>query len=74
MSIIKTPVEARTQLISEIERLVCNDRNVTHGDAEDNFRDIASLWNSYLHSPFYDLLDSKDVAAYCITGKVFPVF
>ena len=67
---IKTPIETRTELIIEIERLVCNDRNVTHGDAEDNFKDIASLWNAYLHSPSLDPLDAKDVAVMMCLFKI----
>ncbi len=41
--------EIRAEFLDEVKKLVCSDRNVTHGDAEDNFRVIAELWNVYLH-------------------------
>lgn len=63
----------RAQFLDEVEKLVCKDRNVTHGDAEDNFRVIASLWNVYLHnSPGENCHDltNKDVAIMMCLFKI----
>jgi len=40
--------EIRAQFLDHVKELVCKDRNVTHGDAEDNFRVIGQLWDVYL--------------------------
>jgi hypothetical protein len=40
--------EKRAKFLKQVEGLVCTDRNVQHGDAEDNFRNIATLWSNYL--------------------------
>jgi len=40
--------EKRAKFLETVTGLVCKDRNVQHGDAEDNFRDIATLWTDYL--------------------------
>ena len=62
----RSNVERRQEFLYLVEGLVCRDRNVTHGDAEDNFKVIASLWSSYLNRP----VDSKDVAAMMCLFKV----
>jgi len=62
----RSNVERRQEFLKTVEGLVCKDRNVTHGDAEDNFKVIASLWSSYLNGP----VDSKDVAAMMCLFKV----
>jgi hypothetical protein len=40
--------EKRAKFLETVTGLVCKDRNVQHGDAEDNFRNIATLWTDYL--------------------------
>lgn len=64
----------RAQFLDEVEKLVCKDRNVTHGDAEDNFRVIADLWNVYLKnsksSDNTDDLNNKDVAIMMCLFKI----
>lgn len=64
----------RIEFLAEVEKLVCRDRNVTHGDAEDNFRVIADLWNVYLdHSKCPEnshKLNNKDVAIMMCLFKV----
>lgn len=40
--------EYRKAFLEEVIKTVCADRNITHGDAEDNFRTIAAMWTSYL--------------------------
>ena len=71
-----TPSNAyiRAQFLDEVEKLVCKDRNVTHGDAEDNFRVIADLWNVYLRNSKgadnTDDLNNKDVAIMMCLFKI----
>ena len=64
----------RAKFLDEVEKLVCKDRNVTHGDAEDNFRVIADLWNVYLRnskgSDNTDDLNNKDVAIMMCLFKI----
>lgn len=64
----------RAQFLDEVEKLVCKDRNVTHGDAEDNFRVIADLWNVYLKNSHgtanTDDLNNKDVAIMMCLFKI----
>lgn len=38
----------REQVIQEAAKCVLRDRNATHGEPENNFRDIADLWTAYL--------------------------
>jgi len=67
-----TPSNAylRAQFLDEVEKLVCKDRNVTHGDAEDNFRVIAQLWNVYIHNSKGEDLNNKDVAIMMCLFKI----
>ena len=67
-----TPSNAyiRAQFLDEVEKLVCKDRNVTHGDAEDNFRVIADLWNVYIKNSKGEDLNNKDVAIMMCLFKV----
>jgi hypothetical protein len=38
----------RADILATASEYVTKDRAATHGDAEDNFRRIADLWNTYL--------------------------
>ncbi len=62
--------QIRAQFLAEVEKLVCTDRNVTHGDAEDNFRVIASLWTVYIHNSKGEELNNKDVAIMMCLFKI----
>jgi hypothetical protein len=68
--IIHNNAYIRAQFLKEVEKLVCTDRNVTHGDAEDNFRVIAQLWNVYIHNSKGEELNNKDVAIMMCLFKV----
>ena len=68
--IIHNNANIRAQFLKEVEKLVCADRNVTHGDAEDNFRVIAQLWNVYIHNSKGEELNNKDVAIMMCLFKV----
>jgi len=40
--------QIREKIIQEAAQCVLRDRNATHGEPENNFRDIADLWTAYL--------------------------
>lgn len=49
----------RADILATATEYTTKDRAATHGDAEDNFRRIAELWNAYLG---VDDITSIDVA------------
>lgn len=63
---IPTGTELRRAAMKRIEGYVCKDRQATHGDAEDNFRQIAEYWSLYKGTKFTPL----DVAAMMALVKV----
>lgn len=74
-----TPATTREQVLSAARACVCGDREQDYGSPENNFRTIASLWNSYLYgaglmkNPNPDVwkgLKPKDVAAMLALLKV----
>ena len=66
----KSNAERRAEFLETVRNFVCKDRNVTHGDAEDNFRVIASLWETYLNNTPPQSLNSTDVAIMMCLFKV----
>ena len=66
----KTNADRRAEFLEAVRNFVCKDRNVTHGDAEDNFRVIASLWETYLQGTPPQSLNSTDVAIMMCLFKV----
>lgn len=66
---IKDP---RSVVLDDAKSAVLSDRNAEYGPPENNFRDIAELWNAWLHIRFPDKyveLDSLDVAQMMIQVK-----
>ena len=57
----------RADILATASEYVTTDRAATHGDAEDNFRRIAELWNAYLG---VDDITSIDVAVMLALLKV----
>ena len=57
----------RADILATASEYVTIDRAATHGDAEDNFRRIAELWNAYLG---VDDITSIDVAVMLALLKV----
>ena len=57
----------RADILATASEYVTKDRAATHGDAEDNFRRIAELWNAYLG---VDDITSIDVAVMLALLKV----
>jgi hypothetical protein len=66
----KTNADRRAEFLETVRNFVCKDRNVTHGDAEDNFRVIATLWETYLNNTPPQSLNSVDVAIMMCLFKV----
>ena len=73
------PATTRERVLSAARACVCGDREQDYGSPENNFRTIASLWNSYLYgaglmeNPNPDVwkgLKPKDVAAMLALLKV----
>jgi len=70
MALEKTNAGRRQEFLETVKHFVCKDRNVTHGDAEDNFRVIATLWETYLNNTPPQNLNSTDVAIMMCLFKV----
>lgn len=73
------PATTREQVLSAARACVCGDREQDYGSPENNFRTIASLWNSYLYGAglmenqtlhVWKGLKPKDVAAMLALLKV----
>ena len=48
----------RSEILNKANEYIVNDRQLTHGDAEDSFANIANLWGAYLDKA----IGVKDVA------------
>ena len=66
--------DIRAQFLEHVKELVCKDRNITHGDAEDNFKVIADLWNAYLKNSKGDALTNKDIAIMMCLFKISRLY
>ena len=73
------PATTRERVLSAARACVCGDREQDYGSPENNFRTIASLWNSYLYGAglmenptprVWKGLKPKDVAAMLALLKV----
>lgn len=40
--------ENREAILSEVKKIICNDRNEQYGEPEDSFEKIADYWTTYL--------------------------
>lgn len=68
----------RTEILETAKRCVCGDREQDYGSPENNFRTIASMWNSYLygaglienHTENWKGIMPEDVAAMLALLKV----
>lgn len=47
-------MHTRKTILSEAERVICNDRQDQYGNAEDSFKLIADFWNLYLYKKIDD--------------------
>jgi len=64
-------MSGRERVLDAARQCVLKDRNATHGDPEDNFRDIAAFWTTYLQGRYPGLqLQAYDVAAMMALVKI----
>lgn len=40
--------ENRETILSEVKKIICDDRNEQYGEPEDSFEKIADYWTTYL--------------------------
>lgn len=66
----KTGTELRREALKMVEQCICNDRQKTHGDAEDNFANIATIANIVLKNKLAQPLDALDVALFSMCIKM----
>ena len=66
----KTGTELRREALKMVEQCICNDRQKTHGDAEDNFANIANIANIVLKNKLAQPLDALDVALFSMCLKM----
>ena len=57
----------RSEILATASQYVTKDRAATHGEAENNFRRIAELWNAYMDT---DSITAIDVAVMLAFLKV----
>ena len=62
--------QRRSDFLDQVRAMVTKDRSSTHGDAEDNFADIAALLNITLKKHLVKPLDPLDVAKIMICVKL----
>lgn len=65
-----TGTELRREVLKKVEECVCRDRQATHGEAEENFADIAALANIALATKLKEPLTAIDVALFHICTKL----
>lgn len=58
------------KVLEIIEDCVCRDRTSTHGEAEDNFADIAAIWNILFRDKLRVPFESLEVAEAMIVVKL----
>jgi hypothetical protein len=62
-------MNSREKCLEQVREAVCSDRNRDYGEPEDNFLDIAIMWNTYLGKRV-DGLSATDVANLMVLTKV----
>ena len=60
----------REQILSTASQYITKDRNATHGDAEDNFKNVADLWNWWLHGREMCTVNGFDIAMLMVLFKL----
>lgn len=58
------------KVLEIIEDCVCRDRTRTHGEAEDNFADIAAIWNILFRDKLREPFEGLEVAEAMIVVKL----
>lgn len=60
----------RKEVLREVEKCVCRDRQAAYADAEDNFKDIAAIASIVLSPKLKEPLSAADVASFCAAIKL----
>ena len=60
----------REEILNTASQYVTKDRAATHGDAEDNFDNIADLWSWWLHGREIYAINGFDVAVMMTLFKI----
>jgi hypothetical protein len=60
----------REEILNTASQYVTKDRATTHGDAEDNFENIADLWSWWLHGREIYAINGFDVAVMMTLFKI----
>jgi len=60
----------REEILKTASQYVTKDRATTHGDAEDNFDNIADLWSWWLHGREIYAINGFDVAVMMTLFKI----
>lgn len=60
----------REQILSIATQYITKDRDATHGDAEDNFENVADLWNWWMHGREKCNFNGFDVAMLMVLFKL----
>ena len=60
----------REEILKTAIQYVTKDRAATHGDAEDNFDNIADLWSWWLHGREIYVINGFDVAVMMTLFKI----
>jgi len=68
----RTGIDRRRDEIAEISRMVLSDRCATHGDAEENFKELGAIWSIYLKNKLKPgaSIDAVDVGWMHVAGKL----
>lgn len=69
---LRAAITPRAQILNEAMKITHHDRNANYGNPEDNFQNIANLWNAYLtvSRPMAAVLTPADVAVMSMLIKV----
>lgn len=67
--------ENRETILSEVKKIICDDRNEQYGEPKDSFEKIADYWTTYIKhncvAPDADFgLDARDVAIMMVLFKL----
>lgn len=72
----------RVSLLKQGAELTAGDRNIEYGEPQENFENVALLWNAYLNGKYGgEIIDEKnaqltpeDVAWFCVLLKTARTF
>ena len=69
----QTSRDLRVEVLESADQAINSDRNAQYGDPEDNFTDIATLWNAYMETNkgvSVPLFNALDVAMFMMLLKI----